>query len=53
MGYEEEKECIKPRTGDADLWVKIWEEIHELVERGILVEMAHVKAHRTKKEKTR
>ena len=28
-----------------------FEELHELVERGILVEVAHVKAHRTKKEK--
>ena len=45
-----EKECIKPRAGDADLW-KNWEELHELVERGILVEVAHVKAHRTEKEK--
>ena len=33
-----EKECIKPGTGDADLWIKIWEESHELVKRGILVE---------------
>ena len=24
----EKKECIKPRAGDADLWVKIWEELH-------------------------
>ena len=30
---------------------KIWEELRELVERGISVEVAHVKAHRTKKEK--
>ena len=22
-----EKECIKPRAGDADLWLKIWENI--------------------------
>ena len=28
----------------------IWEEFHELVKRGIVVEVAHVKAHRTKKE---
>ena len=33
-----EKECIKPGTGDADLWINIWEELHELVSRGILVE---------------
>ena len=46
-----EKECIKPRAGDAHLWIKFWEELHELVKRGILVEVAHVKAHRTKKEK--
>ena len=30
---------------------KEWEELHELVKRGILVEVEHVKAHRTKKEK--
>ena len=41
---------MKPRAGDADLW-KNWEEIHELVKRGILVEVEHVKAHCTKKEK--
>ena len=46
-----EKECIKPSAGDADLWIKIWEELHELVKRGILVEVAHVKAHRTKKKR--
>ena len=43
--------CIKPRAGDADLWNKIWEELHYLAERGILVAVEHVKAHRTKKEK--
>ena len=30
---------------------KSWEELHERVKRGILVEVAHAKAHRTKKEK--
>ena len=30
---------------------KIWEELHGLAEGGILVEVEHVKAHRTKKEK--
>ena len=44
-----EKESIKPGAGDADLW-KNWEELHELVKRGILVEVEHVKAHRTKRE---
>ena len=46
-----EEKCIKPRAGDADLWFMILEELHELVERGIVVEVAHVKAHRTKKKK--
>ena len=47
-----EKECIKPRAGDPDLRIKkIAEEFHGLVERGILVVVEHVKAHRTKKEK--
>ena len=46
-----ESKCIKPRTGDADLCLKIWEESHGLAERGIVVEVEHVKAHRTKKEK--
>ena len=40
-----EKECFKPRIGDADLWMKMWEELHELVV------VAHVIAYRTKKEK--
>ena len=44
-----EKECIEPGAGDADLWIQNWEELH--VKRGILVEVAHVKAHRAKKEK--
>ena len=46
-----EKECMKPRAGDADLWVGMLEELHELVRRGILVDVDHVKTHRTKKEK--
>ena len=31
-----EKECIKPRAVDADLWMKIWEKLHGLVEMCIL-----------------
>ena len=51
-GFGEEKEsAIKPRADDADVWIKIWEELHYLAERGILVEVEHVKAHRTTKEK--
>ena len=30
---------------------KIWEELHGLAERSIFVEVEHVKAHRTEKEK--
>ena len=46
---KDEKECIKPRGGDADLW--IGEELHGLEKRGTLVEVEHVKAHRTKEKK--
>ena len=46
-----ESKCIKPKAGDADLWIKIGEALHCLAERCILVEVEHVKAHRTKKEK--
>ena len=45
-----EKECIEPRA-EMQTCGKIWEELHELAKRGILVEVEHVKAHRTKKEK--
>ena len=47
-GWKGEKECIEPRAGYADLCFKIWEELHELVKRGILVEVAHIKAHTSK-----
>ena len=46
-----ERKCIDPKAGDADFWIKIWEELHRLAERDIVVEVEHVKAHRTKKEK--
>ena len=36
---------MSPKAGDADLWMKIWEELR------ILVEVEHVKVHRTKKDK--
>ena len=42
---------MKPKDGDADVWIKIWEELHRLVARDIVVEVEHVKAHRTKKDK--
>ena len=44
-----ERKCIK--AGDAEKWMKIWEELHHLAAREIVVEVEHVKAHRTKKEK--
>ena len=37
---ERSKKCIDPEAGDADLW-----------EKGILVEVENVKAHRTKNDK--
>ena len=46
-----ERECIKPKAGDADLWIKNWEELHSLAARDITGEVEHVKAHRTKKDK--
>ena len=41
----------QPRAGDADLWIKIWEEQPDLAGRSISVEVEHVKVHRTKEEK--
>ena len=51
MAMERRENCIKPRVGDADLWIKIWEELHRLAARDIVVGVEHVKAHRTKKDK--
>ena len=42
--------CIGPRAKDADLWILIWEELHRVHQEGILVEVEHVKEHRSKKE---
>ena len=42
---------MNPKAGDADLWIKIWEELLNLAEGDVLVEVEHVKAHRTKTEK--
>ena len=47
---ETRKECIDPKAGDADLW-KNWQALHLLVSRDIVVEVEHVKAHRTMKDK--
>ena len=43
--------CIGPKAGDTDLWLNIWEELHCLVSKEILVEVEHVKGHRTEKHK--
>ena len=48
-----ERKCIEPKAGDAELRIKIWEELHLLVSKEIMVEVEHVKAHRTKKNKTK
>ena len=48
--WRRERNCIQPRTGDDDFWIKIWEELHHLVSREIVVEVEHVKTHRTKKD---
>ena len=46
-----ERKCIDPKAGDADLWIKFWEELHLLTSKEVLVEVEHVKAHRTKKDR--
>ena len=39
------------RKAEKRVWLKFLEELHAPVKRGILVEVEHVKAHRTKKVK--
>ena len=46
-----ERKCINPKAGGADLWMEIWEELHSLAAGDIVVEVEHVKAHHTKKNK--
>ena len=46
-----ERKCIEPKAADADLWIRIWEELQLSTSKEILVEVEHVKAHRTEKEK--
>ena len=46
-----ERKCIDPKAGDADLWIKIWAELHLFTSKDMLVEVEHVRAHRTKKDK--
>ena len=49
-GYGEEKDNA-PKAGDADLWIKIWEELLLPTSKEKWVEVEHVKAHRTEKDK--
>ena len=51
MDYEKVTKSVLSQEQDMQTCGKIWEELHELAKRGILVEVQHVKAHRTKKEK--
>ena len=52
MVYGEEKEnALIRKLVMLNLRIKIWEETHVLMSREILVEVEHVKAHRTKKDK--
>ena len=47
-----ERKCIDPKAGDAAFWIKFFlQELHLLTSKEMLVEVEHVKAHRTKKEK--
>ena len=43
--------CVGQEATDADLWIMIWEELYRLQQEGILLKVARVKAHRSKKEK--
>ena len=46
-----ERTCMNPKACDAGLWINSWEELHRLAARDIAVEVEHVKAHRTRKDK--
>ena len=43
--------CIGPRAKDAGLWIMIGEEMHRVHQEGTLVEVEHVQAQRSEKEK--
>ena len=47
---ERSNEMHWPKSKDADLWILLWEELHRAHQEGKLVEVEHVKAHRTKKK---
>ena len=41
--------CIGPGAKDADLWILTWEELLRASQEGILVDVEHVRAHRSKR----
>ena len=43
--------CIGSKAKDADLWISIWEEVRRIRPEGMLLEVEHVRTHRTKKER--
>ena len=53
MGYglEKEKGSVRKLALLTDLWIKNWEQLHHFVSRDLVVEVEHVNAHRTKKDK--
>ena len=51
MGYEKEKKSVSSREQEMQTCGQQFGEKRVLAKRGILVEVQHVKAHRTKKEK--
>ena len=52
MGYEKEKKSVSSQEREMLFCAqKFGKELHGLADRGISVDVEHVKAHRTKKEK--
>ena len=45
-----EMRCVGPRAKDADVRILIWEALHRVHQEGLLVDVEHVEAHRSKKE---
>ena len=48
---EEKENAPNQKAGVVDLWIKVWEELYRLAARDVVVEVEHVKAYRTKKDK--
>ena len=41
--------CIGPKAEDANLWILKWSEMHRVHQEGMLLEVEHLKVHRSKK----